>query len=256
MHRMATIRKIYRWIILIILLIIAVIFTTLLLRNTIRPGHFSGWFVTKWLRAAAHLFGVNIKVYGTPLNTKTLFISNHISWLDILILGSLTPVHFLAKYEVKTMPVIGWLATRAGTLYIQRGNHRSASEACGEITAALKQNHNSLVFAEGTTTDGTIKKFHSRTLQSAIDAQAMLQPVAIFYPQPHPQTGQIEINPVVLFTGDTSMRQSADLIFRAACIDVEVHYLQPTSSIGKTREQLAQYAYREVAAAINTIKSG
>jgi len=149
--------------------------------------------VKKWLSRAARIFGVRIKYYGSPLPQRTLFVANHISWLDILVLGSLVPIHFLSKHEVKTMPVFGWLATRAGTLYIKRGNKRSATESSCEITAALNQQHNSLIFAEGTTTDGHIKKFHSRMMQSAIDAHAMVQPIAIFYPIKNPETGKIEI---------------------------------------------------------------
>ena len=180
---MSLFRKSYRSILLIILIFIGLIMTVLFLRNTIPTRGFTSTLVTSWLGLVARLFGVKIKSYGTPLHEKTLFVSNHISWLDIFVIGKLIPVHFLSKYEVKTMPVFGWLATRAGTLYIKRGNKHSATNVNDEIVDALKIKHNALVFAEGTTTDGHIKKFHSRMMQSAIDAQAMVQPVAIFYPK-------------------------------------------------------------------------
>lgn len=211
--------------------------------------------VKKWLGHAARIFGVRIKHYGTPLPQRTLFVANHISWLDILVLGSLVPIHFLSKYEVKNMPLFGWLATRAGTLYIQRGNKRSASESSREITTALNQQHNSLIFAEGTTTDGHIRKFHSRMLQSAIDAHAMVQPVAIFYPAKNLDTGEVETNPVVLFTGNTSIGESFNRVTRAARIDVEVHFLKPINSTGKTRDEIAQHAFDEVVEAIEKIKT-
>ncbi|HHJ36334.1 MAG TPA: 1-acyl-sn-glycerol-3-phosphate acyltransferase, partial [Gammaproteobacteria bacterium] len=229
--------------------------TVIFLRNTRRPHGIATNIVGTWLGVLARIFGVRIKISGTPLPEKTLFISNHISWLDILILGKLIPIHFLSKHEVKTMPIVGWLATRAGTLYITRGSKTSASDACREITAALQQRHNSLVFAEGTTTDGHIKKFHSRTLQSAIDAEAMVQPVALFYPVTNPETGRIEINPVTLFLGDTTIGESFDLITRSSQIDVEVHFLKPISSAGQTRDAIAQHAYDEVIEAIGKIKT-
>lgn len=207
------------------------------------------------LGVLARIFGVRIKTTGTPLNEKTLFVSNHISWLDILILGHLLPIHFLSKYEVKTMPIVGWLATRAGTLYIKRGCRDSASESSSEITRALKQRHNSLIFAEGTTTDGHIKKFHSRMLQSAIDAQAMVQPVAIFYPVINTQTGKKEINPSTLFLGEMTMAESYNLITAEHHIDVEVHFLHPIPSKDKTRDEIAQHAYTEVVSAIKQIKT-
>jgi 1-acyl-sn-glycerol-3-phosphate acyltransferase len=252
---MSVIRKAYRSILLILWLVPGVILTILFLRNTRPPRGFATSVVSFWLGILARIFGVKIKTYGTALPEKTLFVANHISWLDILILGDLLPIHFLSKHEVKTIPVIGWLATRAGTLYIKRGNKDSASESSSEITTVLKQQHNSLIFAEGTTTDGHIKKFHSRMMQSAIDAQAMVQPVAIFYPARNPKTKKREINPVALFLGDTTIGESFDLIARAPCINVEVHFLKPIDSSNITRNEVAIHAYEEVVDAIISIKT-
>ncbi len=252
---MPAIRKFYRSILLILWLITGIILTVLFLRNTRKPHGFATTVVSRWLGVLASVFGVRIKTFGHALPEKTLFVANHISWLDILILGDLLPIHFLSKHEVKTMPVIGWLATRAGTLYIKRGCKVSASDSSSEITAVLKQQHNSLVFAEGTTTDGHIKKFHSRMLQSAIDAQAMVQPVAIFYPVRNPKTKKLEINPVTLFLGDTTIGESFDLIARSARIDVEVHFLKPIDSSNITKDEVAIHAYDEVVDAIISIKT-
>lgn len=250
----SVVRKYIRWLLLILLILIGSILTVLFLRNTIPPRGFTSKIITTWLGIIARSLGVKIKKIGKPLEDKTLFVANHISWLDILILGHLTPIHFLSKQEVKAMPVLGWLATRAGTLYIKRGCKVSASESSSEITAVLNQRHNSLIFAEGTTTDGHIKKFHSRMMQSAIDAHAMVQPVAIFYPITNKETQKMEINPAALFTGNTTIGESADLIFRTSYIDVEVHYLEPISSKGKTRDEVARHAFDEVVDAIKSIK--
>jgi 1-acyl-sn-glycerol-3-phosphate acyltransferase len=252
---MPVIRKFIRSLLFVLWLIIGLVLTLLFLRNTRRPHGFTTHVVSTWLGVLSRIFGIRIKTYGTALPQNTLFVSNHISWLDIPILGELIPIHFLSKHEVKTMPIIGWLATRAGTLYIKRGNKESASDACSEITLALQKQHNSLIFAEGTTTDGHIKKFHSRTMQSAIDADAMVQPIAIFYPVINPKTKKAEINPVTLFLGDTTMSESFNLITRAKRIDVEVHFLEPINSTGKTRNEIAQHAYEEVVDAIKMIKT-
>ena len=252
---MSAIRKYIRWLVLLLLVILGAILSVLLLRNTISPHDRSGKIITTWLGTVAYTLGVRIKTCGQPLPEKTLFVANHISWLDILILGHLTPVHFLSKHEVKSMPVVGWLATRAGTLYIQRGNTRSASDSSSEITAVLRQNHNSLIFAEGTTTDGNVKKFHSRMMQSAIDAHAMVQPVAIYYPYTNPDSQKVETNPAALFIGNMSIGESADKIFRERRIDVEVHYLEPIESKGATRDQISQHAYDEVVEAIERIRN-
>jgi len=251
---MSGLRKLYRSILLVVFIIVGIFLTIIFLRNTLPPKSLASTIVRTWLGSAARLFGVKITTYGTALTEKTLFVSNHISWLDILIIGNLIPIHFLSKHEVKTIPVVGWLATRAGTLYIKRGNKRSASDSSSEITAVLNQHHNSLIFAEGTTTDGHIRKFHSRMMQSAIDAHAMVQPVAIFYPVIDPVTQKTVINPTVLFLGDTTMGESFNLISRAPSIDVEIHFLNPIHSTGKTKDEIAQHAYDEVVDAIKSIK--
>ncbi len=219
------------------------------------PASLASRVVRGWLHLLTALLGVNIKIYGKPLTGRTLFVANHISWLDIPVIGSLIPVHFLSKYEVKTMPVIGWLATRAGTLYIKRGNKHSACDATAEIARILKRNQNSLIFAEGTTTDGNIRKFHSRTLQSAIDTQAMVQPVAIFYPVSNPLTRKKQLNPATLFTGDTTIGESTDRIMRSPSIDVSVHFLAPIQAIDQTRDELALHAFEEVVNAIKNMQA-
>jgi 1-acyl-sn-glycerol-3-phosphate acyltransferase len=252
---MSGIRKFYRTLLLGLLLVSGIVLTIIFLRKDRHPSDFSSIIVSKWLGLVARTLGVRIKTFGTAFPEKTLFVANHISWLDILILGNLIPVHFLSKHEVRTMPLIGWLATRAGTLYIKRGCSDSASDASSEITAALNQQHNAIVFAEGRTTDGHVKKFHSRMMQSAIDAHAMVQPVAIFYPVTNPETNEIEINPVSLFFGGITTGKSFDLITRAPGIDVEVHFLRPIDSTGKKRDEIAQHAYDEVVEAIKSIKN-
>lgn len=251
---MSGIRKLYRTVLLGLLLLIGMTVTLLIVHKDRRPGDLASKVATQWLGLVARSLGIRVKTYGEALPQKTLFVANHISWLDIVILGNLVPAHFLSKHEVSSMPLIGWLATRAGTLYIKRGCSNSASDASSEISAALNEQHNAIVFAEGTTTDGNVRKFHSRMMQGAIDAQAMVQPVAIFYPLTNPATNAIEINPASLFYGDITIGQSFDIITRAPAIDVEVHFLQPIDSTGKKRDEIAQHAYEEVVEAIRLIK--
>lgn len=248
---MSALRKYYRILLFIPWLVFGIILTILFQRNTRKPFGFATNVASKWLGVLLRIFAIRIKTFGDPLPTKTLFIANHISWLDTLILGHLLHIHFLSKHEVKTMPIIGWLATRAGTLYIKRGKRNSASESSSEITAVLNQQHNSLVFAEGTTTDGNLRKFHSRMMQSAIDAQAMVQPVAIFYPA----TKSSELNPAVLFIGDTSIGESFDKIIRKPFTNVEIHFLKPINSKNLSRNEVALHTFEEVAEAIKLIKN-
>jgi len=246
-----SLRKLRRLVFLFLIIIYGIVFSFLFLHN--KKGKIS-FLTTNWFKACTRILGVKIKVFGTPLSQKTLFIANHISWLDIPVIGQLAAVHFLSKSEVGKWPIIGWLASRSGTLYIKRGHKHSSKEAIKIMASTMKQGNNCLVFAEGKTTAAQVKKFHSRLVQSAIDGQAMVQPVAIFYPSTHPSTQRVTLDDNALFIDDTSFGESADLIMRTKNIDAEVHFLEPVSSAGKTRDELTQYCFEKVTEAIKNIR--
>ena len=71
-----------------------------------------------WMRGLLHLLPLQIHCHGQPAASTRLLVSNHVSWLDIVLIGAHAPVHFLSKAEVRDWPVIGWLASAAGTLFI------------------------------------------------------------------------------------------------------------------------------------------
>ncbi|AOY88557.1 1-acyl-sn-glycerol-3-phosphate acyltransferase [Marinobacter salinus] len=140
---------------------------------------------TPWARAcfrwACRCLGLDIHVHGAPPEHNVLYASNHISWSDIPILGSLTPIRFLSKAEVGQWPVIGWLAQQAGTLFIKRGGGQ-ARRIRKDISEKLKGGESVLVFPEGTTSAGlTVLPFHGLLLGAAADSGLPVQPITISY---------------------------------------------------------------------------
>lgn len=232
-------------------LLITVFFTgcllTVFVQNSHKPGKNFGSRITSWWhRRVANAFGIPIRVYGTPSTETTLYIANHISWFDIAAIGGSAPVRFLSKVEVKNMPVMGWLASRAGTLYIPRGGKSAAEKAISTMTDALLKQHHVVLFAEGTTTNGEVKRFHSRLVQSAINADCCIQPLAIRYPS---MNGE-KVHPSAPFVGDMTMAESFSRFLSASDLEVELHFLEPISVSGKNRGELASYAEEKVRAAI------
>jgi len=129
----------------------------------------------------ARSLGFRPRTRGKPADGPVLYISNHISWSDIPILGGAAPLCFLSKAEVRRWPLIGWLAEQAGTLFIQRGQGRSG-QARKEISAALARGQSVLVFPEATTSSGlTVLDFHDRLIHAAVDAGVPIQPISIGY---------------------------------------------------------------------------
>jgi len=97
-----------------------------------------------------------------------LLVSNHLSYLDILVIASITPAMFVAKREVKSWPVFGFFAKLAGTLFVDRERRTRVGQTTGEIDAALKEGALVVLFPEGTSSDGkTVLPFRSSLLEPA-----------------------------------------------------------------------------------------
>ena len=234
-------RIIYRSTFLFTVIIAGCLFTPFFQKGHM-PRRSSGAKMTRWWhKKITQALGVPINTFGSPNNRPTLFIANHISWLDIHAIGSTLAVRFLSKAEVKELPIIGWLASRAGTLYIARGGKSASSLAIQTMTEALKQDQNVILFAEGKTTNGKMKRFHSRLIQSAIDAGCNIQPIAIRYPHHKQPT-----HPAAPYFGDMAMSESISNILKAKTLHAEVHFLEVISTLGKSREELARTAEEKV----------
>jgi 1-acyl-sn-glycerol-3-phosphate acyltransferase len=139
----------------------------------------------RWSADLLHIFNVRIDIGGNdPLRKLRhgLIVTNHISWLDVFVLNAVVPMRFVAKSEVRRWPVIGWLCARAQTMFLERGKARSAARINVQMVTLLQSGECLAIFPEGTTTAGTqVGHFHSSLLQPAIDAGALVHPVAIRY---------------------------------------------------------------------------
>ncbi|OLF55534.1 lysophospholipid acyltransferase family protein [Pseudomonas chlororaphis] len=181
-----------------------------------------------------------VTVHGELPKQPMLWVSNHVSWTDIPLLGALTPLSFLSKAEVRTWPVAGWLAAKAGSLFIRRGSGDSQLIR-KQMTRHLQQTHPLLMFPEGTTTDGrSLRTFHGRLLASAIEADVALQPVAIRYLRGG------DIDPLAPFIGDDDLLTHLMRLFANDQGRVEIHLLKPIACQGQERAALAFQAQQAV----------
>lgn len=167
---------------------------------------------------AVRCLGFQVQRLGSPESSPTLYVSNHISWSDIPILGGQAPLRFLSKAEVGRWPLIGWLAHQAGTLFIQRGSGKSRRSR-EEIAHTLQQGQSVLVFPEGTTTAGlTVLPFHKRLLHAAADAGVAIQPVSIGYLR------QGQPDHLAPFIGDDDFQSHLVRMLRQPAVTVGVIY--------------------------------
>ena len=138
-----------------------------------------------WSARMLAILGVESKLVTNLPAKPSLIVANHLSWLDILVLGSLIPVRFLSKDEIRGWPIIGRLALGAQTLFIKRGDRSSAEKAITEIEGSLRSEEFVVVFPEGTSTHGPMpSRFKGRLIEAARIAGVAVCPVAIYYSGP------------------------------------------------------------------------
>lgn len=200
--------------------------------------------VQAWALALLRHVGITLKVLGQPPVTgPVLLVANHISWLDIPVMHAARHCRFVSKADVKDWPLVGTLATAAGTLYIERTSRRSAVRMVSLMEEALQQNEVLAVFPEGTTGDGrALLPFHANLLQAAVSANAPAQPVGLrFVDQASGLTSHAPS-----YIGDETLIGS---VWRTVCappIVAVVHYGQPERAEGRERRAWIQHLRHSV----------
>lgn len=193
--------------------------------------------VQHWASGVLQHCGIRLQIHGTPAlptaDCGMLRVANHISWLDIVALHATGFCRFVSKDEVRRWFVLGTLATRAGTLYIQRGKRRDTVRILQTIAQALRAGDIITIFPEGTTSNGLdVLPFHSNLLQAPIDAPAHVQPIALRFVDSHNQPSA-----AISYIDDDTL---LDSIWRVLCdngITVHVHYGETQSANGRNRQQ-------------------
>ncbi len=184
-----------------------------------------------WHRRLCAILNIRIRVHGTAEAGACLWVSNHVSWLDIPVLGALFSPYFLAKAEVASWPLLGSLAKASGTLFIRRGSGDSKQVGNG-LAEHLRQGRSVLFFPEGTTTDGKqLKRFFHRLFQAAVKAGCPVQPVLLCY------TLDQQLHPWAPFIGDDEILSHARQILSLDSVVVDVRILPRQQFDGQDARQ-------------------
>ncbi|QLF91704.1 1-acyl-sn-glycerol-3-phosphate acyltransferase [Pseudomonas sp. ABC1] len=185
-----------------------------------------------------------LRIEGEPPRQSMLWVANHVSWVDIVMLGRVMPLSFLSKDDVAQWPVIGWLARQAGTCFIRRGagQHGQVGQ---QLQDYLRREHPLLIFPEGTTTDGSgVRTFHPRLLSCAVETDTPVQPVAIRYRR-HGRA-----DPLSPFLGEDELTHHLQRLLASGQASVEIHFLPPIQPQGLDRSTLARQAQQSIAAVL------
>jgi lyso-ornithine lipid O-acyltransferase len=208
-----------------------------------RLGYRIAWLdpvVSWWYRRLLRCLSVRLQAEGS-IAPGALLVGNHVSWLDIPVVGTQGPVRFLSKAEVRRWPLIGWMSELVGTLFITRGANQ-VSMIVQQIRARILDGHPVVVFPEGTTSDGRqVYRFHPRLFAICQEAELAVQPVALRYglgPEP---------DPIAPFVGDDTLVTHLWRLLSHPGLDVRVSFLDPFPVADLDRRGMADTARNAIA---------
>jgi 1-acyl-sn-glycerol-3-phosphate acyltransferase len=202
-----------------------------LLEKLSLPGW--GFIASKYYRVLCALLRIRVRVVGNPVRDRAvLFVSNHVSWVDIVVIGSVTPVAFVAKREVASWPLVGITAKMQRTVFVDRGRRHQTGDAVGKIVKRVASGTSIVLFAEGTSSDGNrVLPFRSALL-GAIEDQSgggsiLMQPMAITYIRQHGLPMGRQHRPLVAWYGDLDFMPHIKAFIERGVVDALVSYGDP-----------------------------
>lgn len=217
-------------------------------------------------RLCCRIFGISIDVRGRiSAERPTLFVGNHTSYLDIMVFGALMPVSFIAKTEVGSWPLFGWLARLQRTVFVDR-QRRTARAQRDDIGRRLAAGDNLMLFPEGTSNDGNrVLPFRSALFGAAeLRANAAgpgkpvtVQPVSIAYSRLDGVPIGYTLRPLFAWYGDMEMGGHLWQVAGLGRITVVVEFHPPTSVAEfASRKALAEHCRRQVVAGVAAVIAG
>jgi 1-acyl-sn-glycerol-3-phosphate acyltransferase len=194
-----------------------------------------------WCAGSLAALDIQVTVEGVP-PTSGLIVSNHLSYLDIVVYSSVLPCAFVSKAEVSRWPVFGQFADDGGTIFVQREDRTALRSTNQQVIEYLKDGIAVVLFPEGTTTDGShVLRFHSSMLQPAIDAGVAVVPCAISYEVTEGTEGD------VAWWGDMTLGPHAWKLLGKRTVQAKVVFGEPLNAI-KSRKELSDSAREQVVA--------
>lgn len=202
-----------------------------------------------WLRQLLEILNIRVTVSGPIPHKRSLLVANHVSWLDIPVIASITHSAFLSKYSIRKWPVIGWLAASAGTVFIRRGQGE-AQQVATAIGQRLDGDRQLAIFPEGTTTDGTeVKRFFPRLFATAIETGTNVIPVTLYY------TADGKQDTLAPYTHNQNFITNIFGLLGRESSDVHVVLGTPVSPEGKNRKTLSEETRQAIVANLERMKT-
>ena len=199
-----------------------------------------------WHQRLLRILRVEVEAFGRRPTAPALIVANHVSWMDIPVIGAQVHTGFLSKHEVRRWPVVGWLASAAGTLFIKRGSGQ-ANAITKAIAGRLNEAGLLTMFPEGTTTDGSdVRPFFSRLFGAALETGTCVVPVVLRY---HING---KLDPIAPFIGDQTLPHNLLGVLKRPRNQVRIAFGDPIDIHGMNRKSAADRARRVIHEALGS----
>lgn len=198
------------------------------------------------LWAGGWIVGARVETVGTPRRHNVFFVSNHLSWIDIMALGGASGTSFVAKAELARAPIVGWLSSLHHSVYVRREDRLGVADQIERLRSAIGSRWRIAVFPEGTTTDGrSLLQFKTPLLRvlEPPPPDVMVQPVMIDY--------GAEGEDIAWIGDETGLHNAKRILARPGGFPIRVHFLEPFSPADfPGRKAIAAESRRRIEAAL------
>ncbi|MDY7573677.1 lysophospholipid acyltransferase family protein [Actimicrobium sp. CCI2.3] len=205
--------------------------------------------IRNWSVDLLAIFRLTVVVRHTgsgALAPRALIVANHVSWLDIFVINAMQPCRFVAKSDIRSWPLLGYLCARSGTIFIARGRVRDVRRIFQDLVDSIRNGEHVAFFPEGTTSaQGSLLPFHANLFEAAIDAGVSIQPMALRY-----LDASGALAPHADFIGEMTFAESMMVILKAPRLTAELIVLPLIDSTGAHRRELAPAARTAIAEAL------
>jgi lyso-ornithine lipid O-acyltransferase len=220
-----------------------------------------GFIASNYYRLLRSLLRINVRVAGKLVRDRAvLFVSNHVSWTDIIVIGSLAPVAYVAKSEVGSWPLVGLAARAQRTIFVVRSRRQQTGDAISEIVERLASGTSVVLFAEGTSSDGNrVLPFRSALVGAVKEAGSraehgiLIQPMSICYTALNGIPMGRQHRSTVAWYGDLDFMPHIRALLARGAVDAVVSYGDPVAADGsadrKVMAKSLEAAVRQITAA-------
>lgn len=221
-------------------------------------------YVVFYFRMVARICGFQLVTRGHPVIGlgPVLFVANHASYLDIIILGALLPATFVAKAEVAGWPGFGALAGMVNTVFVDRARRASAKES-NQVRGRLERGQSLIVFPEGTSNDGNrVLPFKSTMFVVAEQplpdgTPVVVQPVSVGYTRLDGIPLSRAFRPYLAWYGDMTLAGHLLAALGLGRVTVEITYHDPVTIVDfPNRKALANHCHDVVSHGLSRLLSG